>query len=360
MSCRRAEMGARVATLEWTARRLVHKRQQGAVLVVVMWVVLAMSMLALSFSASIRTEVDAARNVVEQKQSYYLSRAGIEYAIYKVIEAQLALGQGLGPQGVAGVQQGRQGLQTLNTGPPDHFELSLSNGRASVDIGDETGKINLNSADAALVYNLLIMVGVDPADADILSDSIEDWRDTDDLHRPNGAETPYYQSLEEPYFAKDGVFDVPEELLLVRGVTPEIYYGRKGMTETGERVEYYGLQKYFTTFTTTGNRINVNSAPLAVLAAIPGIDYETATMIYQLRMEMPIQNVTEIMERIPGIPTDAASVLSTVRSNIYTLVSDGRLNGSEAVNRVRCVVRIEPVSQKGYTVLYWNESNVEL
>ena len=66
---------------------------RGAVLLVVLWVMLAMSLLALSFSASIRTEVEAARNVVTQKQCFYLARAGIEYAVYEILKSQLAFAQ---------------------------------------------------------------------------------------------------------------------------------------------------------------------------------------------------------------------------------------------------------------------------
>ena len=193
----------------------------------------------------------------------------------------------------------------------------------------------------------------------MIADSIEDWRDRDDLHRLNGAESNYYQGLPEPYLAKNGLFDVPEELLLVQGITPETYYGRKGTTEDGAQVEYYALQKYLTTFTTI-NRINVNSAPLPVLAAIPGLDFDVAAQIIGMRQEQPIANVSEISERIPGIPTEATRLLSTVRSNVYTLVSDGYLTDSEVIGRIRCVGRVEPSSPKGYTVLYWNESNIEL
>lgn len=323
----------------------------GSVLIMVLWILLATSMLALSFSASIRIEVDAARNVIEQKKAYYLSRAGIEYAIYKVIESQQIF---LPNQRI---QQGR--LETLSPDLTGTLALRMSTGTAQVEISDETGKINVNLAPSYLIYNLLVLVGLDQPEADVITDSIEDWRDADNLYRPNGAESDYYQSLEVPYLAKNGVFDVPEELLLVRGITPEIYYGRKGLTDTGERVEYYGLQRYFTTFTTI-NRINVNSAPLAVLASISELDFESASRIDVMRQGTPFQNTTEILEAIPGVSTNLTSVLSTIRSNIYSLISDGRVTNSEAVNRIRCVIRINPTAPKGYSVLYWNESNLEL
>jgi general secretion pathway protein K len=325
--------------------------EQGAVLLLVLWVLLAMSMLALSFSAAIRTEVNAARNTVDQKQAFYLSRAGIEYAAFKIIEAQSAFSQAQ-----QALDQGFEGISPVQSGL---VMLELEEGGAEVEIIDETGKININLAPGHLIYNLLITVGVGAGEADIITDSIEDWRDPDDYNRANGAESDYYLSLPEPYRAKNGFLDVPEELLLVRGITPEIYYGRKGLGPSGERVEYYGLQKYLTTFTTI-NRINVNSAPVAVLAAIPGLDYEAALRIEAMRQGGPITNVTEIMERIPGLPMEATSYLSTFRSSVYTLVSHGRVRDSAVTSRIRTVIRVDQGGRKGYSVLYWNESNIEL
>ena len=322
---------------------------RGVVLVMVLWVLLAMSLLALSFSASIRTEIDATRNVVDQKQSYYLARAGLEYALYKIMESQMAFAQ---------AQQARDQFEFSFQVATGSLSLQLASGGADVEIIDETGKMNVNVAPGHLLYNLLIMIGVEPQEADVITDSIEDWRDPDDLYRPNGAESDYYQSLENSYLPRNGPLEVVEELLLVQGVTPEIYYGQKGVTDTGERVEYYGLQKYLTTFTRTP-QINVNSAPLPVLAAIPGLDYDKAVEIHNLTSAGPILNTGEIAQRIPGISTEVLRYLSALRSPIYTLVSDGRLRGSTVISRIRAVVQIG-TGQKGYAVLYWNEANLEL
>lgn len=329
--------------------------QKGAILIVVLWMLVAFSMLALSFSASVRTEVNAARNTIDQKQSYYMSRAGIEYAVYKILEAQSAF---------ALTQQGADAGIPGRTVPPvftGSLALELGEGGADIQVNDETGKLNLNLAPPFLIYNLLISIGVDQRDADVMTDSIEDWRDSDELYRPNGAESDHYQSLASPYFAKNGMFDVPEELLLVRGVTPEVFYGKKGITDTGERMEYYGLQKYFTTFTNIA-RINVNSAPIPVLAAIPGLDYDTALRIAEMRDEQPIENISEIMERIPGIPMEATNYLQVFRSGVYTVVSSGHLSSSEVICRIRAVIQVggSMPGQNPYRVLYWNESNTEL
>lgn len=329
--------------------KLSREGSKGAILIVVLWVLFAISLLALSFSVSIRTEVNATKNVVDQKQSYYVARAGIEYAVYKIFESQKVFFQ---------AQQSRQELQAIPQVLTGRTTLELARGTAQVQVIDESGKLNVNAVPSHLIWNLLIMVGVDPREADIIADSIEDWRDIDDLYRANGAESEYYQSLETPYLSKNGPLDVPEELLLVRGITPEIYYGKKGVDEGGNRVEYFGLQNFFTTFA-RARQINVNSAPVAVLAAIPGLDYEIAMQIDSLRKGTPFTNPAEIAQKIPGIGTEVLAYLSANRSQVYTLISDGSVRDSDVISRIRAVVQIG-MGQKGYAVLYWNEANLEL
>ncbi|UCF36650.1 MAG: general secretion pathway protein GspK [Acidobacteriota bacterium] len=341
------ELDLPVATASLTNMR----EERGAILIVVLWIVLAVSMLALSFSASIRTEVDAARNVIVQKQSYYMARAGIEYAVYKIFESQSAFAQSQQLQNLEldAVPEALTGRVTLN----------LGSGAADVELIDESGKINLNFAPEHLLFNLMIMIGIPGEVADEITESIADWRDPDEFPHDFGAESEFYSSLPQPYRIKNSFFDLPEELLLVRGVTPQIYYGRKSLTENGDRIELYGLQNYFTTFSNV-NRINANSAPVPVLAAIPGLDYSTALMIEDLRSQTPLRDISQISERIPGISGEMMGFLAVLRSNVYTINSLGRVGGSNVVSRIRAVIRVDGTGPKGYAVLYWNEANVEL
>lgn len=334
------------------SRADVRKDQRGAVLVVVLWVVVAISLLALSFSGSVRTEVDAARNIVEQKQAYYMARAGIEYSAYRLLEMQSAF---------FGAQSNQQ-LQLDATRPPvltGRFSLELADGGVDVDVTDESGKVNVNMAPDNLIFNVLLMIGVPGQLADVITDSIGDWIDPDDLIRPFGAEGQYYASLELPYPVKNGFLDVPEELMLIQGITPEIYFGRKTTNDVGESVELYGLQHYFTTFGAV-NRIDVNSAPIPVLAAIPGLDFGAAMLIDQIRSQEPLADVTELAQLVPGLDGEALNFLAVVRSGVYAVTSVGRVNGSRVVSRVRAVIRADGTGPKGYSVLYWNESNTEL
>lgn len=70
------------------------------------------------------------------------------------------------------------------------------------------------------------------------ADSILDWLDGDDNPRENGAELDYYAGLAQPYAPKNGPLETVEELLLVRGVTPQMLFGldhnRNGMVDQHE------------------------------------------------------------------------------------------------------------------------------
>jgi type II secretory pathway component PulK len=94
-------------------------------------------------------------------------------------------------------------------------------------VTDEGGKINLNALmildprGKALHDRLMVL----PNMTEEIADAIVDWIDGDNLPRANGAEDSYYQSLTPPYHCKNGPLDSLEELLLVRGVTPELLFG---------------------------------------------------------------------------------------------------------------------------------------
>jgi type II secretory pathway component PulK len=81
---------------------------------------------------------------------------------------------------------------------------------------------------------LMALPGMDAA----VADAILDWIDEDDEAREYGAESAYYSTLEPPYAPKNGPLDTVEELLRVRGVTPEMLFGtdanRNGQIDPNE------------------------------------------------------------------------------------------------------------------------------
>lgn len=87
---------------------------------------------------------------------------------------------------------------------------------------DEESKININIAPREILLNL-------PDITEEIADSILDWADEDEIPHVNGSESDYYLSLEYPYSCKNSSLQSKEELLLVNGVTVEIYEGIKDL-----------------------------------------------------------------------------------------------------------------------------------
>jgi len=189
--------------------------------------------------------------------------------------------------------------KTLNPNeiPPDKrewltdgrdYKLSFDQGACEVRIIGEGGKVNINLVSETMLRKIATNVGVKIEARDTVVDSILDWRDPDDLYRVNGAENDYYRSLKEPYDCKNGPLDAIEELLLVKGVTPDLFYGKK-LGETGEgeaKVDPVGLKDIFSIYA-TGEQIDINSAPLPALKVVLGIPEEIARLIVRAREEKP-------------------------------------------------------------------------
>jgi hypothetical protein len=137
-------------------------------------------------------------------------------------------GDGQGKKKRKDKDDGLETIRALIAGRGEWVDGAFRGQSYQVRVTDETGKISLNNArlDEAMLQAIFENLDYDRKDAEIIADSILDWRDDNDLHRQNGAEDDYYEDLPRPYQAKDANFDAVAELLLVRGVTREMYHGK--------------------------------------------------------------------------------------------------------------------------------------
>ncbi|MCM8800045.1 MAG: general secretion pathway protein GspK [Candidatus Omnitrophica bacterium] len=117
---------------------------------------------------------------------------------------------------------------------------------------DEARKININKADFSVLMRLFLLVNLEPSKSEEIASSIIDWRDPDNLlYKANSAEDSYYRFLELPYEAKDGDFERLEELILLKGMSPDIFLKVK------DYLTVYG-----------DGKININTASKIVLLAL--------------------------------------------------------------------------------------------
>ncbi len=146
--------------------------------------------------------------------------------------------------------------------------------------------LGAGGGDELMTDNLAVaMLMALPGMTEETADAILDWIDADDEPRPFGAESEYYSGLPTPYEPANGPLQSVEELLLVRGVTPELLFGvdanRNGVLDADEQQRYgvsietpgvLGWAAYLTVHGAEANktdeglpRVNVNQDDLELL-----------------------------------------------------------------------------------------------
>ncbi len=262
----------------------------GVALLMVLWVMVFLTVIVSEFAHSMRVEINITRNFKEEAESLSLAESGLHLAFAEMLEdSDYTISDGDGD--VIFVKKGVNILEFLEK---RHIRkgVKLGSGSISYYISDEDSKININNASRDIIVKLLELSGVEIGELrDAIADSIEDWRDEDSLHRLNGAEEDYYTGLPVPYHCKNGSFDTVEELLMVKGMTPEILYGNKESSEVEVRPgldsapelkdgsqegKYTGIYQYLTVM--GSGAINPNTAPEALLRIIRG-DEEAKNII---------------------------------------------------------------------------------
>jgi general secretion pathway protein K len=188
---------------------------------------------------------------------------------------------------------------------------------------------------------------------DTIVDSLLDWKDADDFYRLHGAESDYYQSLPNPYKAKNAPFETLEELLLVKGVTPSILYGEGKQT---------GLIQFLTVHG-RGNKININAASREVLMALPGMSPDMAEAIITYRQVVEIKNIQEIAGILGVNQALMAPFISFGSSNTFTVESLGYRKDPEKGYGLRATVLL--TGENRFKYLYyknpaaWSKSDVK-
>lgn len=318
-----------------SAIKILCCEEGGVALILVLSIMVILVTIVGEFSYSMRTEINITRNFKEEEEAYQLALAGAESAKMEILSAENPAEMYVNGNGtlVFKISEDEEG----EAEEPERKD-SLGGGTFKYTISDEDGKLNLNKASINQIKDLFLDSGVDVGDVDIIVDSIMDWRDTNDLHMLNGAEEDYYRSLEKPYSCKDGPFDSVEELLLVRGMTPEILYGtsKQSDEEDGEGEDNYeGVAEYLTV--KGSGKVNINTAPRVVLELVMGA--EMADDILIQRENGPISR-----------PVGKGKV----SSSFFTVVSSGFSADGKIMRTVKLILQKK---EKNYMeTVYWNDN----
>lgn len=325
--------------------------QRGIALIIVMISIFVLTILAGGFAYSMKVETRLARNANSEVELEWLGRSAVECARWELAQ-QFMIAQ----EPYDGLDQkwagGPGGIGTSNSPLADfQQEIDTKDGTATWTITDLESKANINIANEAMLQQGLMVMGVDAGQMAPIVNSILDWIDPDDNTRLQGAENDFYQSLSPPYFAKNGPIDDISELLLVKGVTPDLYYG---IAATNYQPNYFtarntqvglspgnlpglpvGLTNLFTPL--SDGKINLNTASAEVLQLIPGVTREAAEGIVGARageddgsgLIGPYRSVAQV-QRVPQVTPIMSQMLQQfcdIRSRTFEVHVDAQVSG---------------------------------
>ena len=220
-------------------------------------------------------------------------------------------------------------------------------------IVDESGKVPINKLVDGTDYNdaireLLVRLlesdefNLDEQQVSDMVDAIKDWIDEDDEPTGFGAENAYYKGLEKPYPCKNGPLDSIDELLKIKGMTGELFYG----SETTP-----GLRNYVTVH--GEGKININTAPSIILRALADeITMEMVEDMDEFRRDdgNELANVSWY-KNVTGM--DAITInknLITVQSNVFTIVSTGQVGAMR--KQITGIIK-RSIKNKTSNILSW-------
>jgi general secretion pathway protein K len=172
-------------------------RQRGIVLLLVLWIVVLLTVLISSFVQSASTEGQQARFTLNTTQARYAAEAGLHRAIFEL---------------------GNPSMQLRWKGDARPYEIEFDGAKVTIEIQDDSGKIDLNSADLNLLKAMFAQVGVEPRQVEALAAAVIDFRDPDELLTPNGAEKSEYLRADLPYGPRNQYFYSISELQQVLGM----------------------------------------------------------------------------------------------------------------------------------------------
>ena len=302
--------------------------RRGVALILVLWVIMVLSLLISGFAFTMHVETQVAAFSRKELKAEMLARSGIEVA-----RMQLLL------HDKSATDAGFDALtQAWVTNQDLYVDHELGEGKFNVVVTDEERKLPVNNLTAAQWHKLLEVLGADPLDSDVIVDSTLDWIDATDLHRLNGADNTYYGSLVPPYKKKGGPLDRIEELLLVRGITKELFAGTPAGVK--DSPGHPGLKDMLTTF--SAGQVNVNTASSEVLQALLGLDDTQATLVLQHRDgqdgvsgtddDMPFRSVDEFLGLLGGSDpkvTQQFRPFVNVSSQFFHVKSTGEVAGTK-------------------------------
>ena len=317
-----------------------RKNERGIALILVLLMVSVIVAVTLQLNRSSRSEIYEAANLGDGIRLRYAAQSGF-YAAEALLLAD--------KNAYDALTEPWANTEMLSLRSEEFFD----NASFTLLIEDEGGKIPINRLISGNAFNpqiremmLRLLTGRDfrleRRRAEDLLDAIKDWIDADDEATGAGAEGAYYAGLGRPYAIKNAPLDCIEELLMVKGMTRELFYG------TGESA---GLVQCLTVF--GEGKININTAPKPVLGALA--EEMTAAMVERFD-EYRREGKNDLADpgwyqKVRGVNAGIIpAAMITIKSDTYRITAVG-LQGRMA-ERITGVAKRD-ADRKKIKLLFW-------
>ena len=196
------------------------RNSRGMALILTILIISLIVALTLQFNTSMRSDLHAVANLRDGINLGYIAKSGFNYALAVLLE------DNTGVDSLHDDWADPKILSENSAGLFDdgRFEVKVSDHSGSIQINNLVDGNNYNSMQKNLLTRFLKSFGLEEEEVENIVNAIKDWIDEDDNTTGfGGAENSYYQALEKPYSCKNAPLEFLEELLLVKGITKELF-----------------------------------------------------------------------------------------------------------------------------------------
>ena len=297
------------------------RRNRGSALLTVLGLSAALAAIAFSVSSSVRAETDRVEAASNGLRAWYLATGAVERGIQ-----WMAWGESF---------RNEDGTARFWQYNAPRMNMTFPSGTAIVEMIPESAKLNVNRASADDLTKVIAAVGGDAGKAREIAGAILDWRGGSEGTSPNDQ---YYFGISPTFRARHASFEEIEELLFVRGMTPELFYGNFVADNQGALYASGGLRDCLSVWGSMGP-FDVNTMSPALMAAI-GVPPGAISAIIQRRNERPFKDLSDVGST--GAPTGRIGVGGNY---IWTLRASARLKRpdgtpSEVVRTASATVKL--------------------
>ena len=324
--------GTRQGALRSAANR------RGSALLTVLWISAALAALGFALANTVKGETERTSTTVDEVRSYYLATGAVERAAIEVLWSSVA-------------PDNPKSLPRYST----WVDYEFLTGAAHVEIIPETAKLDVNTVPPVQLARLLEALGASGDRISAIVEGVMAWR---------AGRGSSFSSLPGSTFPGSGTsFQEIEEMLAVRGVTPDLFYGTYAAAEAppagqARLVRRSGLVDCLSVFGSKA-QVDANTADPAVLHALGAPDSGIQALVMQRRIK-PL-DPAKLGELMPLLGT-AGPMLRLAGNSIVTIRATGRVrsaNGrfSDLKRTVAAIVKYMP---KGYDspihILRWYDT----